>query len=248
MLDPTDINYRDFSGVSPDEFVSNGDRESMAYRIKSLKLEIEKAENRLKEAVSAAFTRSSDVARSTFGIPASKVTSSMMEQITNNDAEVKEARRLILRLKEDLLIEESAAETSTPKSQAEVSTSVLNKISIPYIQLGDDAEGEGNALEIYQAISDEVRQIAENVKQLSRSINSRPPEWNRDFWESEILENATIYKVDLTDYAEIIRSVLRHVADKSTQVELRYFISYINSLRDDCRSMMDLAKIQSRGF
>lgn len=219
--------------------------------IRQIRLQIERAENALREAMASAYLRSASRARLEFGIPASKVTASMMEQLAHNDPEVISVRSTLLDLKQDLIDQENLEAERLQESSGEVSQRILSALEIPYIHLGD-AESEeaeaGNALDIYQAVSGEVRVIAESVKTITRAIADRDSQWNKAFWEDDVLEGATIYKTDLTDYAEIVRSILRFCADKTTQTELRSMISYINSLRDDCKSLIDLAKIQSRGF
>jgi hypothetical protein len=218
-----------------------------------LKFELEQAEANYREAYALAYVTSPDHARILFNIPVTKVTTTMMDQIAVNDPVVKGARDAMLAIKKKIAASEAGEESRkvSSKTPEETIEDVLSGIIIDDINLGDSGVIKGveaTAFEIYEMVYDQIRQISENLKELTAMMESRSGNWSRDFWESDILENAVIYKTELTDYIEILRSLTKKNNHKLVSSELRAVISHAYNLRDDFKSIVEIAKIQFRGF
>lgn len=224
-------------------------------QIKTLRVELERAEVSLKDFYAKAYLAAMNQARTIFHVSATKVTSAMLEQLANNDDDVKKARQSICDIKQKIVDAESRAELDENKKPISIVQDQLERVRIDEVNLPEEFSGEAqpsskrlNAKQLYGFIRQQVETIADNMRELTRLVEDRPETWNRDFWESDVLENATIYRCHLTDYIELARLITRSSSSKAVHSEMRGFSAYVRSLRDDCKSLAELAKIQARGF
>lgn len=228
-------------------------RDVILANTKLLKFELEQAETSYREAYAFAFVTSPDHARILFNIPVTKVTTAMMDQIAINDPIVKEAKVAVLEIKKKIAASEEREDRDKAQNQSpeQVIEGVLSDIMVDDIKLGDSEVIEGveaSAFEVYVMVYNQMREISESLKELTLMMDTRTGGWSRDFWESDIMENAVIYKTELTDYIEIIRSLTKKNNNKLVSTELRAVISHGYNLRDDFKSIIEVARIQLRGF
>lgn len=213
------------------------DSQESSISIKLLKLELQECKTSYEHAYARAYLGSPVIAKS-LGLNATK---DVMTQIATNDPEVKTLRQKIDKAQRKIVEAEASEKKRGPLDESYLERHLS---SIFLEEIGADA------LEIFVTIKKELNIVSQNLKSITEKLDNEMAGIAReDYWREDVLENASIYKFDLGCNIDILRKIFRQCgSEKHYSVEIKLVIDQAKDLRDDCRTLIDLAKINLRGY
>lgn len=207
-----------------------------------LRLSYNEAKTKFELAYAQAFVDAPSKALKLMNIAIGKATKDVLNQIALTDPEVKKTK-IEMDLQKRLLVEaESLIDLEKNESKALSPSELAQRyLSDKYIEFLD-----GDAWTCLQAIREQVEVVANNLFLTTKSIDENSGgNFDRVFWVRSIQEDVNVYKNMLTEYGHLLRKMSRIVSvNKIALNEIKGDMKYIDQLRGDCESIIQLVMSQ----